>query len=190
VIAVDRVAVLLLAAGRSSRFGADDKLAQPLQGRPLAWHAAATLAGLPFAAHVAVAGNQAASLLPPRFEIVVNERPERGLSHSISLGIAAVEPRDVNACLVALADMPFVPARHFTALLREFHENSEAVIATGAGERSQVPAVFGRRYFGALPGLEGDEGARELLRDAPSIACDPALLADFDRPADFARVTR
>ena len=42
-IAADAVAVVLLAAGRSTRFGARDKLAEPLAGLPLGLHAARML---------------------------------------------------------------------------------------------------------------------------------------------------
>src|SRR3546814_4255821 len=50
----EAVALILLAAGRSTRFGVADKLAAPLHGRPLVQHAANTLSPIPFGRHIAV----------------------------------------------------------------------------------------------------------------------------------------
>ncbi len=184
-IACDRVTAVLLGAGYSRRFGPGDKLVHPLHGRPLVRHAADRLAKISFAAHIAVARRPVASLLPPPFEVVINREPERGLSHSIALGVAALHSRDVDACLIALADMPFVPTAHFERLLAQFTKGGEDRIATRSCKRVQVPAIFGRSHFDSLLALTGDSGARALLRDAPSIPCEAALLADFDRPEDF-----
>lgn len=51
--------VPLLAAGRALRFGAADKPAQPLWGRPLAEHAVAALAQGRFAVRIAVVSGAA-----------------------------------------------------------------------------------------------------------------------------------
>src|SRR3546814_5261068 len=53
-IAADRVAALLLAAGESRRFGSADKLAAPLGDRMLAAHAAQVIADGGFGASIAV----------------------------------------------------------------------------------------------------------------------------------------
>ena len=184
---VERVGVVLLAAGGSKRFGSQDKLARPFRGKPLARHAADTLASLPFAAHVVVVRENSSLQLPGIYESIANADPSRGLSSSIALGVEAIEAHDLDACLIALADMPLVPQSHFLALLNGFACSEGSIVATADGKRAQVPAVFGRSHYAALAALSGDSGARELLRSARTIACDPELLADFDQPQDFAR---
>ncbi|WFL77776.1 nucleotidyltransferase family protein [Altererythrobacter arenosus] len=184
---VGHVGLVLLAAGRSRRFGPQDKLAQDWRGKPLARHAADTLAALPFAAHIAVVGEDSRLQLPEQFETVTNPDPALGLSHSIALGVEALLPRHLDACLIALADMPLVPEAHFLALLDGVARSDGDIVATANGDRAQVPAVFGKEHFAALIALTGDQGARELLRTARTIPCDAELLADFDRPEDFAR---
>ncbi|MFN2100002.1 NTP transferase domain-containing protein [Altererythrobacter sp. MF3-039] len=186
VIAADRVGLILLAAGRSERFGTSDKLAEQWRGKPLAQHAAQTLSALPFAAHLVVTSAGNASLFAHPFAVIENHGPERGQSHSIALGVGALKDRDIDACLIALADMPLVPSRHYSAMLNAFDSGVGAVIATANQGRLQVPALFARQYFDALLNLAGDAGARALLQGSESIACDAALLADFDRPEDFA----
>lgn len=178
-IAVERVTVVLLAAGRGERFGGD-KLAAPFRGRPLGEHAAAMLAGLPFAAHLAVTGPSAVDLAALGF--ACRRAPaDAPMSVSLRLGIAAAAATDCDACLIALADMPLVPAGHIAALLAA-HESG--LTATLSGETRMVPAVIGRPAFPLIAALSGDQGARGLLREAPGVAAPPAWLVDIDTPGD------
>ena len=185
------VAVVLLAAGQSRRFGAGDKLAHDYQGRPLVTHAAEMLGAVPFGRHIAVVNHQRRDDLPAWLEQVINEQPERGLGSSLALGVTraidscAVE---IRACLVMLGDMPLVPRAHIDALLAAFDRNDpKARLGTRLDNKVVVPAIFGEDYFPALKALDGDVGARELLQGAHGLSCDPAYLRDFDYPQDFAQ---
>ncbi|MDB5676398.1 MAG: nucleotidyltransferase family protein [Sphingomonas bacterium] len=178
-IAIDRVTVVLLAAGRGERFGGD-KLATPFRGRPLGEHAAAMLAALPFAAHIAVTGPSAVDLAALGFDC--RRAPgDAPMSVSLKLGIAAAAEGDCDACLIALADMPLVPAAHIRALLAA-HDG--ALTATLSGDIRMVPALIARSAFPLIAALGGDQGARALLRDAPGVAAPPAWLVDIDTPGD------
>lgn len=189
-IAPSKVAAILLAAGESRRFGDEDKLAQRYRGKPLVAHAARILASFPFARHIAVVSSAPRADIPPRFTQICNPDPARGLGASLALGVGEAlqgEGSPISACLVMLGDMPLVPASHIQALLDVFDpEYPLSRVATQLAERTIVPAIFGAGHFPALMSLDGDEGARALLRGAPGVPCDPALLRDFDRPEDFA----
>lgn len=172
-------ALLLLAAGRGTRFGGG-KLAAELEGKPLARHAADQLAGLPFTRRIAVCSDLTPDL--PGFESFLLDPAEAPLSRSISLGIAALAGE--TAVLIALADMPLVPASHFAALLTRFDGDRTG---TRVGDLTMVPAVFGPAHFEALMTLTGDKGAGALLRDAPAVEIDPMLALDVDTPEDLQR---
>jgi len=180
--ALERCAAILLAAGLSRRFGPADKLLSDRGGRPLVDHAGETLASLPLARHVAVIRSGAPALraiLEARgFAIVENDRPEAGMAHSLALGIAAAG--DADAALIALGDMPQVPAVHFAALCARV-EGPHPVAASLGLDRVTVPAAFAAARFEALRALTGDHGAQGLLAGAATVAIDPALLADVDR---------
>lgn len=181
-ISAGRVTVVLLAAGRGERFGGD-KLAAPFRGRRLGEHAAAMLASLPFAAHIAVTGPSVVDLAALGFDC--RRAPgDAPMSTSLKLGIAAAAATDCDACLIALADMPLVPVAHIAALLAA-HEG--ALTATLSGETRMVPALITRSAFPLIAGLTGDQGARALLRQAPGVAAPPAWLVDIDTPGDVAR---
>ena len=154
------VAAVLLAAGRSSRFGAADKLAAPLHGLPLGLHAARALVPLPLVARYVVTGPT--TLDWPGFDILPNDRPEAGMAHSI-----------------ALADMPFVPTDHLRHLLARY-QGPGTLVASSDGNRPLPPALFGADWFAALEGLTGDRGARELLTRAERVEAAQEELIDID----------
>ncbi|MBW4331196.1 nucleotidyltransferase family protein [Stakelama sp. CBK3Z-3] len=182
----DRVALLLLAGGRSRRFGDADKLSVDLNGVPLGLHAANALSALPFAARIAVVGGTA--LRFPGFETVHNDAPEAGMSRSLALGVAAARAADPQAVLVMLADMPFVSADHVRRVLAA-GDGATALVASSAGDTAMPPALFGADYFDALETQSGDKGARHLLRTAHIVTTAPGELADIDTPEDLARFT-
>ena len=176
------VAAVLLAAGLSRRFGTDDKLATPLDGVPLGLHAARTLAGLPLDHRIVV--TRQSSLDWPGFTPLINDRPERGMGHSLALGVRTARMLGVSVVLVALADMPFVSSRHFASLL-SCYRDPDSLACSGDGTRRMPPALFGSRWFDALEDLSGDAGARALLGKAQLLIADAHELADIDDSADF-----
>lgn len=181
------VAVLLLAAGRSERFGSD-KLLAPLEGFPVAIHAARRLAEIRTGWRIAVcreASPLSRNLVELGFDVIVNLDPARGLSSSIALGIERAETVGAKAALVALGDMPFVSLGHFAALLAAFDPLTAAIVASDKTGVAMPPALFARAFFGELRMGEGDQGARALIRDAALVAAAPNELADIDRPEDI-----
>jgi molybdenum cofactor cytidylyltransferase len=92
---------------------------------------------------------------------------------------------DCDACLIALADMPLIPESHFRALL---HAYKSDVVATQAGERIMVPALFGRPQFPQLCALSGDRGASSMLRHATLVSIHPAVVCDVDVPFDIEKL--
>ena len=173
-------AVVLLCAGRGSRFGGG-KLEAVLAGKALARHAADRLAALPFSRFIAVCSETTPDL--PGFERVMLDPVGGPLSRSIATGIAALDG-DMSA-LIALADMPLVPSTHFLALMAAFDGD---VIASRVGTFAMVPAVFGAQHFATLQRLTGDRGAGALLRDAQTVELDPTLAHDVDTADDLERV--
>lgn len=176
-----RLAVILLAAGRASRFGGG-KLAVLLAGSPVAEHAASSLRDLPCAWRLCVQGSRPVPV--EGFTDVPLDAPDAPLSASIRAGVTAAEALGADAVLLALADMPLVPTAHHRALLGAFDGDR---IASRAHGQPMPPAVFGRRHFAALKALSGDRGAGALLRDAPFVTLAAEHALDIDTPADLVR---
>lgn len=176
-----RVALLLLAAGHARRFGGQ-KLLAPLAGRPLAHHAAATLAALPFGRKIAVVGSVDLGLSQFGFTCVAVGGEDYPMSVSLARGIEAVAGSD--AVMIALADMPFVPPAHVVRLTERFRGSR---IASSNGEILTPPAIFGAQWFDRLGSLSGDKGARSLLHGAPHVLSDAVDLIDIDSAEDMMR---
>ncbi|MBX9883335.1 MAG: nucleotidyltransferase family protein [Novosphingobium sp.] len=178
-----RLALVLLAGGQSQRFGGP-KLLAPLAGKPLALHAAEMLAALPFANRYAVVGPHVPDLFALGFQCVPLQPEGAPQARSLALGIAAAQADGARAVLVALADMPLVPEAHIHALAAHFDGGR---IATSADGITMPPAIFGAQHFAALTALDGDRGGAARLKGAPTVALDPHLALDVDRPEDLAR---
>ncbi|WP_089216830.1 nucleotidyltransferase family protein [Sphingopyxis indica] len=184
----EAIAAVLLAAGRSQRFGARDKLAEPLGGVPLALHAARRIADLDAGVRIAVCAEEsplAGEFARLGFAIKVNAEPELGLSHSLALGIEAAAVAGARAALVLLGDMPFVRTDHLRALLAGFDPDEAPVVASAREGIAMPPALFARSLFDTLRDSSGDRGGRALLGAARLVAAPAAELADIDRPADL-----
>ena len=174
------LAVLLLAAGRSRRFGAADKLTALLDGRAVVEWVVVAQAGLE-ARRVAVVGPDSAAaerLAAAGFALVVNPDLVAGQGRSLALGAEAVSVTGADRVLVLLADMPRVTP---TLLERLLAAGDHAAAFDGA--HVGPPAVFPRRCFAALTTVEGDRGASGLLDGAARVAAAPSELVDVDTPA-------
>lgn len=182
-IAAEHCALVLLAAGLSTRFGGS-KLDADLGGRPLGVHVVDSLADVPFRRRIAVTGRAAIDYAARGFHTVPNADPAAGMGGSVRLGIAAAG--DVHAALIVLADMPFVTAGHVRALLAAGSE--AAVIVSGDGAGTGPPVLFGRDWFDRLLTLDGDAGARELIGGATQVIAPAGALVDVDTVAALAAV--
>lgn len=171
---------LVLAAGRSSRFGAEDKLLADLNGHPLAHYAAAAMCAVPLDRRIVVTGSQAVADLFQGFQVVMLDNSGTVQSDSLRAGVTAA--RGADRLLIALADMPFVTPAHLAAVL----ERCGAIgSASTDGTRPMPPACFPATRHDALAELSGDKGAAPLLRALPKTALIPApfpVLFDVDTP--------
>lgn len=177
----DGLALLLLAAGRGTRFGGG-KLAAKLGGKAVAVHAAERLGALPFAHKFAVVNEQTPDL--PGFERLAITPMDAPQSRSLAIAVAAAKAAGARGVMVALADMPLVPESHVRALVKAFDGDR---VASRNGAVIMPPALFGAQHFDALMALDGDRGAGALLRDAPSIPLPDGAEIDIDCPEDLVR---
>lgn len=186
-IAAERTLLVLLAAGRSLRFGDDDKLAMDFFGQPLAMHVVTALEDVPFLDRVAVTSATVLDFAGRGYREIANPAPERGLSGSVKLGVAAAQAAGADAMLVVLADMPRVTSGHIWRLLNAA-DGADTVVASSDGHRASPPALFGAGRFTELAQAGGDEGGRAMIRAGIHIITSPDELIDIDTLEDLDRM--
>lgn len=186
-IDAENVTLILLAAGRSQRFGKADKLMAPYLGQPLGMHVVVALEAVPFRERIAVVSDTALDLAGCGYRIVANDDPAAGLGRSLRLGVRAALEEGAQSVLIALADMPKVTATHIYRLL-DRAEGPEAIVASSDGVDPRPPALFGCAHLDALLTAQGDMGARELVKRGHHVVTNPAELTDVDTPDDLNRL--
>lgn len=190
-----RLAAVILAAGRSRRFGGDKRLAQ-VRGQPLIVHALAALDGFDFAQKVAVIRPDDAATENPLGDLlrhhgvtpVVNPRADEGMGTSLACGIAALET--VDGAFIVLADMPDIPSGLYAELASRLATGDADIVIPGHEGRWGHPVLFGAVCFAELKTLDGDRGARGLIdagryRPAFVEVAVSGILRDIDRPQDL-----
>ena len=184
------IAVAILAAGRSQRFGAN-KLLADLDGVPLGLRAAHMLSRLGFGWQYAICDAALASSFGQAgFDATINDDPAAGLSRSLHLAVNKARQTKARALLICLADMPFVTPDHIAALIAEM-ECTNDIVASSDGTKSsgtypKPPALFPRSIWPLLLETKGDGGARGLLSRAKLVSAAPHILIDIDTPQDLA----
>lgn len=186
-IKAEDTALILLAAGKSVRFGDKDKLEQDYLGEPLAYHVVTALEAIPFKRQIAVISDTNLDFAKRGFEVVCNDQPGAGLSSSVRLGVAEARDCDPQAVLIALADMPRVTAAHIYRML-DYGEDDDCILASSDGVRPRPPALFGRNHFDWLMTLTGDKGARDMIAKAHHMIAVANELMDIDTPEDLEKL--
>lgn len=182
-----RLAVAVLAAGSSRRFGPVDKLRAPFRGKPLGLHVSDALAEVPAGLRMVIASDEqhscAGNWRDTGFEIVRNPSADEGMGTSVATAARIARRAECNALLIALADMPLIPVTHFRALVDAASAlGPDLLIASTNGIVRMPPAIFGSGQFGRLAELTGDKGARLILGEGDTIKCRTRWLADIDTP--------
>jgi molybdenum cofactor cytidylyltransferase len=184
------IAGILLAAGRSTRFGRQ-KLLEPWQGEPLVRKAARCFleAGLqPLLVVVSPDSRLIDALTGLALTTVENAHPEQGISSSIAIGLRAL-PEAADAALVGVADQPYLTPEAVGALVKAFSRGRIAVPRWG--DHRGNPPVFDRRFFPELLALDGDHGGQRVIAAHPDEVTEvpfPAGLGDdIDRPEEWPR---
>lgn len=180
---------LLLAAGSSSRFGADKRWHRLADGTPMALRSAAAL--LSACSRVIVVLRRDDDELAERCtaigcEVVRNPLSAAGMGTSLACGVAA--SRDAGGWLVALADMPFIQPDTYKAVIAALARGASIARPGYRGEAGH-PVGFSAAWGAALAALAGDRGARDIIAAAGK-ACatieleDRGVLQDVDRHSD------
>ena len=194
-----KITAIMLAAGLSRRMQAGTKLLAPLGGEPLIRHSVKNLCKTGFDEIIVVTGHKANSVIDALNDLPVtlvrNPDYKNGQASSIKAGLKAIA-KDTDDILIALGDMPLVPAELIDILCAAHHDNPKAdnaITMPTCADQRRNPILFGKAFFELLATLEGDEGARQIIRDhGTSITRidwpDASAFMDADTPQMLAAI--
>jgi molybdenum cofactor cytidylyltransferase len=188
------VAVVILAAGESSRMGTSKQLLE-IEGKPLLERTIELTGALGEEMTIVVLGANAAAHQQvvkrhPRVSSVVNEDWEKGLGSSIKAGLAEalrLAPR-IDAALFVVCDQPLLGKSHLEKIISAFNSSASSVIASGYDQTEGVPALFGKMHFPELLALKDREGAKRLIEKEDKekmVIAFPEGRIDLDTPEDL-----
>lgn len=193
---MDKVAILILAAGNSSRM--EDKIKQLLPWRQttMLGHAIREAKKLKALAIYVVLGANAEIIKPTISEkdvlILEHKYWKQGIGTSIAFGVQQlVKENKYDAVLIQLADQPYLDATYLQQLFNLYANNNPVIIATKYRNSKGVPAIFNKDYFLDLINLNGDTGAKALLKFENVIAIEPKeKVVDIDTWEEYQRYFR
>lgn len=181
------LAVLILAAGRSSRLGQPKQLVK-YKSKTLLEHSCEN--ALKVSKDVFVVLGEKYDECKNKLEnidvnIIYNEEYKKGLSTSIKSGIKQLEAYD--KVLIMLCDQPFIPLSHFQNLVKEEIKHNK-IIASLYENNLSVPAIFPKRFYSQLLSLSGDKGAKAVIlnNEYKHIILENNLSIDIDTKEDLA----
>jgi len=194
---LDDVTGIVLAGGRSSRFGAD-KLAVEVDGRPILHHAIGAVAAVASVVIVVASPGPDPALpaeLEARVRVVHDPEPFGGPLVGLAAALGAT---DAPIALVVGGDMPRMVPLVLRRLVATVGPGRPAVSLEIPGRIHPLPMALD--VVAALPAAatvleRGGRSLRDLLRELSAIsipapvwlALDPAgaTIVDIDRPADL-----
>jgi molybdenum cofactor cytidylyltransferase len=191
------IAILILAAGDSSRMGTPKQLLK-WKNTTLIGHAIETAnKSNAFKIYVILGANYnlvASKINHYQVEVLVNESWEKGLGSSIAFGVNHLLKSDSNfdAVLIMLADQPLIDSTYLNNILDKFEKGMSQINATSyKGGKQGVPVLFDAIYFKELSQLNDDKGAKTILQKhfekVLAINADNRVL-DIDTLEDYERL--
>jgi len=188
-----KIACLILAAGKGTRMGSQKQL--------LTWNDT-TLIGNMIDTASAVFDDDIFVVLGSGKNEIQNELSKyniqeihnpywkQGIGSSISVGIKKLE--SYQGVLILLADQVFLEVGHLKKMVQSFEFNSGKIFASTYKnmQHPAVPMLFDQIYFDALMELNGNIGAKNILKmyKKSVVQIDTAIdFMDVDTPEDYAK---
>ena len=163
------IAVIILAAGRSARLGSPKQLLS-YRGKTLLQHTIDTALESQASPILVVLGSGKDAikkeLEQKQVFILENSSWESGMASSISCGITNLQELapESEAVILMVCDQPFVDAKLLNNLITKHKDTRQSIVASSYANTLGTPALFHQSLFSELLVLEGESGAKSLIK--------------------------
>jgi molybdenum cofactor cytidylyltransferase len=195
------IALVILAAGESRRFGSPKQLADWF-GEPLLLATLKLVESCAYAPYLALGANRDRicahpSILGYADQVIPVDDWHAGISASIVASVKVLVGKSVHGVIFLLADQPLISPAYLKRLIAEAQKFPDQLIATAYDLRSGecgVPAYFPEACFDKLLALQPGQGAKQILKSGKTRILSPEInlsikdhLLDIDEPDDLVR---
>lgn len=189
----NNLAILLLAAGSSSRLGQSKQLLK-VNGQPLLQRTvqAAMESGIENIFVVLGANGEehknVISQLP--IHILQHQEWQKGMGSSLKFGLKSIIEKlpGTQAILVLVCDQPFLTSSHLKNMVQEFEKGNADIVASVYQKTKGVPALISKQLFEKLFALGDEQGARKIIESHTGTIQTiefPKGEIDLDTPEDL-----
>lgn len=187
------IAVIILAAGSSSRLGQSKQLLH-VDGQPLLQRTVQAAANLGVQDIFVVLGANAEEhkKVITQFPVHVVQNPAwaKGMGNSLKCGVRKVIEKspDTQAVLVLVCDQPFLTTTHLKKIIDAFETTGDEIITSVYQGIQGVPALFNRHLFEKLLLLGDEQGAKKIIESHKGTMQSiefPKGEVDLDTPEDL-----
>lgn len=210
-----KIALIMLAAGNSRRFGGN-KLLYEIDGKPMYRHilerliavAEAGEQGKEVSSRVLETGSFKKIKLEKTVTVVtqyeeieeearalgvpvyINPHPDEGISSSLKIGLKA--NLDADACLFTVSDQPWLTAGTIRQLITLLETTGKGIACVSSEGRLGNPCIFTKKYYDQLLSITGDRGGKSVItahRDDTAVLKveDGKELTDIDVKTEVCR---
>ncbi len=119
--------------------------------------------------------------------IIINNEWESGIASSIQMGINAL-PSDCTGIMLILCDQARITSGHLEQLCKRWLTDKSKIVASAYANIVGAPVIIPRAFFPAIMQLNGDKGAKSVIRNNPSDVVSeriPEAEFDIDTESDY-----
>ena len=156
-----KIAVILEAAGNSTRFGSNKLLHIMDDGRPMIASIFDAVRPLDVYKKILVTQYDDIAEMAAGFDVVMNDRPDLGISRSMQLGLAAAG--DADAYMFCVCDQPGLSTSTIKKLIEAYKKGTAGIVSLAWQGKMCNPKIFSSRYREELMALSGDTGGRQII---------------------------
>ncbi len=191
-----QTAGIILAGGSSTRFGRPKQLLR-LKGKYLLDYVLNAALASELNQVVLVLGHDHQNILQAletrtsqeRLQVVINHRYLEGQSRSLQAGLLKIR-QAFPAVMFLLGDQPMLDSSVINHILERFRYSGKDICVPVCKGKRGNPTIFNRVLYDQLMAIEGDIGARNIIRDNPERVLyteldDPLCFFDIDSQKDF-----
>lgn len=193
------ISAIVLAAGMSTRMGAENKLLLPFRGTTLIGNMVDVVTGARVGETLVVLGHEAervrAALAGKPVTFVDNLDYAEGMGSSVQAGVRAVSPQ-ATGIMVCLTDLPLIESAELDRLIAAFEAGQAGksiAVPSHQGQRGN-PVLFSARFRDEVLSTRGPvAGCRGIVKKYPDQVLEVEMahdhiLRDIDTIEDYRRL--